>query len=368
MIMTIPVETHGGDIQRVAREYGIPASELLDFSANINPRGLPPGAVTRLAHESLDSALLMQYPDPEARELRQTLSKRLDVPLDAIVIGGGAGALIAAGIRALRPRRCLIPVPAFCEYERACVASGCAVDPFQLDARTGFTLDLEALSRLMGKNGHDLLIVNNPHNPSGAVTDRGAMLHLLDAVRTAEAGVLIDEAFIEYAPGAQITAEAARRPGVIAVRSFTKCYGCPALRVGYAVASPETAKQVAAQLPAWSVTTLALDAMIEALKDEAYARATLEENERERSRLSKALAKLGLHVFPSAANFLLLRLPENCSSSAQLREQLILRHRILVRNCDSFEGLETGHYIRVAVRREPENNRLVEAISESLRR
>ena len=368
MIMTTPAEMHGGNIQHVAKEYGIPPSALLDFSANINPRGLPPGAAKRLAHESSDSALLMQYPDPEAHELRQTLSKRLDVPINAIVIGAGAGALIAAGVRALRPQSCLIPVPAFCEYERACVASNCVVHPFTLDSRAGFTLDLEALSRLMRKNAHDLLVVNNPHNPSGAVTDRGAMLHLLDAARTAEAGVLIDEAFIEYAPGAEITAEAARRPGVIAVRSFTKYYGCPALRVGYAVASPETAKRVAAQLPAWSVTTLALDAMVEALKDEAYARATLEENERERSRLSKALAKLGLHVFPSAANFLLLRLPENCCSSAQLREQLIMEHRILVRNCDSFEGLETGHYIRVAVRREPENNRLMEAISESLRR
>jgi len=93
MIMTIPVEMHGGNIQHVAKEYGIPPSELLDFSANINPRGLPPGAAKRLAHESSDSALLMQYPDPEAHELRQTLSKRLDVPIDAIVIGAGAGAL-----------------------------------------------------------------------------------------------------------------------------------------------------------------------------------------------------------------------------------------------------------------------------------
>lgn len=362
--MTIPVETHGGDVQRVARKYGIPASELLDFSANINPRGLPAGAAKRLAHESSDSALLMQYPDLEAHELRQTLSKRLDVPMDAIVIGGGAGALIAAGVRALRPQSCLIPVPAFCEYERACTASGCAVHPFKLDARADFAFDPGALSRRMDQNAHDLLIVNNPHNPSGAVADHGAMLQLLDAARAAGAGVLIDEAFIEYARGAEITADAVERPCVIAVRSLTKFYGCPALRVGYAVASPETAKRVAAQLPAWPVTTLALNAMVEALEDAAYARATFEGNERERARLSRALGELGFHVFPSAANFLLLRLPEDCCSSAQLRERLILDHRILVRNCDSFDDLEMGRFIRVAVRSEGDNNRLVEAIIE----
>ena len=367
--MTTSAEMHGGNIHHVAKEYGIPPSELLDFSANVNPRGLPPGAAERLAHEASDPALLMQYPDPESLELRQALSRRLDIPIEAIVIGGGAAALIAAGVCAFRPRSCLIPVPAFCEYERTCVASGCSVRRIKLDARADFILDREVLSRILDQMGsHDLLIVNNPHNPSGAFNDSVAMRHLLDAARAAGAAVLIDEAFIEYAAGGEITVEAARRPGVIAVRSLTKFYGCPALRVGYAVASPETARRVAAQLPAWPVTTLALDAMIEALKDAAYARATVEENERERARLSQAFGEHGLHVFPSAANFLLLALPEDCCSSAQLRERLILRHRILVRNCDSFEGLETGHYIRVAVRREPENNRLVEAISESLRR
>lgn len=367
MIPTIPIQTHGGDIQRVAREYGLPPAEVLDFSANINPRGLPPEAAKRLAREASDPALLMKYPDPEARELREALSCRLDIPINAIVIGGGAGALIMAVIRALQPRHTLIPVPAFHEYAHACASTSCAVEYFRLVPKDAFAFDREALSRAVTDNAPDLLIINNPHNPSGSLTDSGTLRHLLGAASAAGADVLVDEAFIDYAPGAEITREAARRPGLIAVRSFTKFYGCPALRVGYAVASPDIAKRIAAQLPPWPVTTLALNAMVEALKDEAYARATLEENERERVKLSQALRHLGLHVFPSATNFLLLRLPENCSSSAELQERLIVRHRILIRNCDSFEGLEKGRYIRLAVRRERENNRLVEAMSKSLR-
>jgi threonine-phosphate decarboxylase len=365
-----PIEnySHGGDIESIARESGVPADRLLDFSANVNPMGLPARAAERLARDSRDPRLLSRYPSPEAPELRSVLSRQLGIPGGCIVIGAGADALIHATVRALNPRICFIPIPAFSEYERACRACGCMVRKIPL--RNDFTIDSQALE-LAGPG--DVVILNNPHNPSGACMSRDEMLDLIASVRSSGAMVLADEAFIDYAPGAAITCEAAKKSGVIAIRSLTKFFGCVGLRVGYAVAAPETARDVTTQLPAWPVTTLALNALSEALQDSDYIRESIERNQIARSNLSSALARLGCRVFPSAANFLLLRLPDGFKA-LEVRDRLIRKYAILVRECESFEsieregiereGIERGHYVRVAVRLEAENARLIEALGD----
>ena len=337
--------THGGDVERVAREAGIPVERLLDFSANVNPMGLPARAAERLAREARDPRIVSHYPNPEASELRCLLSRQLDVPGECIAIGAGADSLIHAAVRALRPRRCLVLMPAFSEYERACRTYGCEVITLPLAAEAG-----------------DLIVLNNPHNPTGACATRAEMLDRLDDARAKGCSVLADEAFIDYAPHAAITSEAATRSGVVAIRSLTKFFGCPGLRVGYAVAAPETTRSLTAQLPPWPVTTLALNALAEALRDEGYARETIERNRQARTRLSAALTRLGVHVFPSAANFLFLRLSDGFPA-LPIRDQLIREHAIVVRECDSFAGIERGRYLRVAVRQESENARLIEALA-----
>ena len=344
---------HGGDVGRVARENGIAADRILDFSANVNPRGLPARAAERLAREACDPRLLAQYPSPDAPELRDLLSRQLKVPGECIAIGAGADSLIHAAARALQPKRCLIPVPAFSEYERACRAYGCEV----------LTIPLSPDWPLAEPG--DLVVCNNPHNPTGACASRTEMLDRIETVRATGGSVLVDEAFIDYVPEAAITTEAAARDGVIAIRSLTKFFGCPGLRVGYAVAAPATVRRLAAQLPCWPVTILALNALAEALLDSDYAEETIEANRRARTQLSGALDKLGIQVFPSAANFLLLRLPSGCPALA-IRDRLIREHAILVRECDSFAGLAAGKYLRVAVRREIENARLVDAFARVL--
>lgn len=340
--------THGGDVDRVAREIGIPADRLLDFSANVNPMGLPARAAERLAREASNPRILSQYPDPEAHELRSLLSCRLDVPADSIVIGAGADSLIHATVYAFAPRRCVIPVPAFSEYARACRAYGCAIHTVPFNATVAF-------------NPGDLAIFNNPHNPTGACANRTEMLDRIANARESGAAVLVDEAFIDYSPADAITRDAATRTGVVAIRSLTKFFGCPGLRVGYAVASPETAASLARRVPAWPVTTLALNALAEALRDSEYVRETLERNQRDRTRLSEALTRLGIAVSLSAANFLFLRLPDRLPA-APVRDRLLRQHAILVRECDSFEGVEPGRYFRVAVRNESDNTRLIQAL------
>jgi len=345
--------THGGDIQRAARQGGVPAHDVLDFSANVNPVGLPHRARERLARDAANPLAWSRYPDPELSELRQAISRYAGVPPACIVIGAGADSLIHAAVRALAPRRCLIPVPAFSEYHRAVSAFGCC-----------------AIEIPLGSNAKafagDLLFLNNPHNPTGACVHRSDMLCRISIALASGAMVLVDEAFVDYAPDASVTSDCALADGVVCIRSLTKFFGCPGLRAGYAVAAAQTAASLQAQLPPWPVTTLAANALAEALADTAYIQETLGRNARARSRLESGLAALGIQTPPSAANFLLLRLPEDASGSV-VRDRLLGDHALLVRECNSFAGLEHDRYLRIAVRTEDENARLMEALEAVLK-
>ena len=347
---------HGGDVWQVAQEFGIPAKQLLDFSANINPRGLPQRARLRLERDAANSQLLSLYPDPEARCLRQALSAKFEIPSDSIVIGPGAEALLAPILRSSGAKRAVVPVPAFSEYRRVCEQQQITYAP----------IPREHLRERLQIGRGDVVILNNPHNPTGSMVEASEVLSILDQTRSAAATLLVDEAFIDYAPHASVVKTAAVEPGLVVLRSLTKLYGCPSLRVGYAVAPPETAQQIASLLPTWAVTQLALNALTEAVADREYAEQSLQENELARERLAVSIRALGIAVPPSAANYLLLELSASMPCASELRIRMIEKHHILIRNCDSYEGMEPGRFVRVAVRSAADNQRLLEAFAKEI--
>lgn len=356
---------HGGDVEAVAREYGVPLAELIDFSASINPLGPPRQMLERLQRDAADVSSLARYPDPEYTELRSALATWLNVPPACLVIANGSAAVFGAVVRSIRPDTCLLPAPAFSEQQQALVAAGCEIERFPLSAADGFRLDVPALCRTMAVQKPSLCVLTNPHNPSGALTTVAEMLTVVNAAAAADVRLLIDEAFIDFAASESLTS-LAPHDHVIVLRSLTKFFGMPALRVGYAVAAPEMAARIGAQLPAWPVTTLAAGAAVAALRDEAYARATLAAVAEERPRLRERLASLEIETYASAANFLLLRLPARAPNSTELRAQLIRQCRIVVRDCCSFDGMADGRFIRVAVRSRADNDRLVDALRVAL--
>jgi len=358
---------HGGDVDEVARVYGVSTDRLIDFSANINPMGPPKRALMRLARQAADRDVLTRYPDPDYTELRQTLAAALHVPAAGLTIANGSVALIGAIIRAVAPRMCLLPTPAFAEYPRALRANGCRVRRFPLETARGFDLDSDALIDVLTTQRPAMCILANPQNPSGALTRRPEMLRVLErAVRT-KTHLVVDEAFMDYAPAETLLADAARSEHLVVLRSLTKFYGMPALRVGYAVSTPRMAVRIAAQLPPWPVTTLAASAAAEAVQDQQYARRTLVSVADQRRWLTLALGKIGVTVYPSAANFLLVRLPASAPTSAHVRARLIADAGIIVRDCRSFDGLSSGRYLRIAVRQRGDNERVVRALGSMLK-
>src|SRR5439155_14170472 len=238
---------------------------------NINPRGLPPQAMQRLAGDACDLQLLSRYPDPSANRLRLALSEHLALPSEAIAVGSGAEALLAPILRCLRARRLMVPVPAFSEYRRVCAQQDIEYVPFPLERSESFRISVDNLCRRLEAEPCDVVLLNNPHNPSGALLEAHELRRIFCAARSSGATLVLDEAFVDYAPHATLAGDAALMPGLIVVRSLTKFYGCPALRVGYAVAHPDAVSRIRSSLPAWPVTQLALDALAEAVADREYA-------------------------------------------------------------------------------------------------
>lgn len=359
--LALPV--HGGDLDAIGRRYGIDPATLLDFSANLNPLGPPRALLDELSAAAIDVADLARYPDPDGRPLREALARHLTIDPETIVVGNGAAALFSAAFAALGTRRCVVPTPAFSEYAHAIRNAGATMHALALDRNADFALDPAALTAAIEDANADTSLITNPHNPTGALLEREAVLAISRRARTRAVAMIVDEAFVDYAPEASLVRDAATGDGsLVVVRSLTKFYAVPALRVGYAVTSPERAVRMRAALPSWPVTSLASRALACALDDADYARSTLATNERARARLFADLECIGLRPFRSAANFLFVELPTHAPRAPDLRRQLVLEAGIVVRDCSSYAGCETGSYVRVAVRSEADNERLIDAL------
>ena len=354
---------HGGDVDAIAARYGT-QGVWLDFSANINPLGPPRAVSEALRAGAEDSASLMRYPTASDRALQAALAQTLATSVERVVVGNGAAALIEAFIRTVQPQRCLVPQPAFSEYARAIAAQGATIVPFRLDPQADFALDAAALIATLQRERPDACILTNPHNPSGALTGRDVMQEILAAASAMGTAMLIDEAFVDYAPESSVAGWFTSER-VLVLRSLTKFYAIPALRVGYGVAAPVFARAISARVPSWPITSLAANAAIAALGEHEYASRTRASTTAQRDCLATELRSLGLRVFPSAANFLLVT---SFAPSSVLAESLARNHRIIVRDCGSYPTLERGGFIRLCVRSRADNAKLLLALAAELAR
>jgi len=360
MIEKLP--THGGQLCQIAERFGIPVSQLLDFSANINPEGPPPAVIPTLQASLEDPASLASYPDIEQTDIRGALACYAGVSPNSIVVANGFVPILDAALRALKTSHCLMPVPAFVEYRTALTRAQVKITPHLLAPASNFGYDIEAM--LAG--GHDAILLANPQNPSGVLCSSQILLQLVARAADKNIVVLLDEAFIDYVPSESLGPYVERFPNLIVFRSVTKFHGIPGLRIAYAVASSQLNKLVASELPPWPVTTLAAQAVIAALADGAYADRSRLVNRERRGLMQSRLNQLEIQSYNSAANFLLFRLPSGINSDL-FWQRMIVDHHIVLRNCRNYEGLGDGH-LRVAVRTEFQNEALLKAVRQNLRK
>jgi threonine-phosphate decarboxylase len=355
---------HGGQLRQIAARYGIPVEQFLDFSANINPAGPPSSVLTAIRNALENLSTLAKYPDLELIELKQTIAKYTGVEPENIAVANGFMPLLEAALRSLKIRRCLLPVPSFTEYRNALENSGVSVTPHHLSSDENFRYAPDTILNTLLKHSCDAILLANPQNPSAMICVADNMQRLIEMAAQQSITVLLDEAFIDYCPARSSTQWSIQQADVIVFRSVTKFFAIPGLRVAYAVSQPSHIYAMNRFVAPWPITSFASDAVCAALGDEAYIKESRLANDRRRLWLEQELVRLKIATYPSSANFLLLRFSAEVDVS-QLWEKMIVEEKIVLRSCANFEGLAPGH-LRVAVRSDLENNRLIRGLERVL--
>lgn len=357
---------HGGNIYAAARELGLPPAEVLDFSANINPLGLPPGLQEHLAAHLGE---IVHYPEPEAASLRQALAEHCRTSAEQLIVGNGAAELLYLLCQVQRPRRVLVTAPTFSEYEKAALAAGAAVHRLPLAAEQDFTLPWGEVPAALAEA--DLFFLCNPNNPTGTLLPRTQVLRLAREAAARRCFLVVDESFQDFLSCQQDWSilpnlAAGELPaGVAVLRSLTKFYAIPGLRLGFLHGPAPLIRSLEAVKDTWNVNCLAQRAGLWALGCREYQEASRAYVAEAKEQLYRQLAALpGVRPCHPSVNYLLLDMAATGLSSAQWRRRLRARG-ILVRDCANYAGLGDC-YIRVAVRRPEENSRLVAALAAEL--
>lgn len=336
---------HGGDIYTY--------EGMLDFSANINPLG-PGRAVIEAAHGAIDR--MTQYPDAGCRRLRAALAERLGLDGDFFIFGNGGAELIFTLVMAERPKKAVLLAPSFTEYRQALRAADCEIVLFGLKESEDFELKEEYLAYL--KEDVDMIFLCSPGNPVGNVISQKLLLRILRRCKEKGIRMVMDECFCEFLDSWEehtLQHKADEYPQLFILRAFTKMYGMPGLRLGYGICSDSRLiRRMEAMRQPWSVSVVAQDAGVAAVRDTAHPVRTREYVRREREWLTRQLEEIGVKYYTPAANYIFIR------SDIDLYEEL-KKCGILIRDCSNYDGLDKGYY-RFAVRKRQENERLVKEL------
>ncbi len=341
---------HGGDV------YARPVK--LDFSANINPLGTPPAVVEAVERGTRE---LFRYPDPYCRALVGAIAAFEGVPEEQILCGSGAAELIFSFCAALRPKKALIPVPTFSEYETALWAAGCAVQRYMLSPREGFALTADFLSALETSDAEAVFLCN-PNNPTGLTAEPALLEDIARICREKGVRLFVDECFLDLTQGGgalSLKKALGDNRQILLLKAFTKSYGMAGLRLGYCLCADQALLGAMSRtVQPWNVSLPAQLAGTAALGEQDFlnrARAIIES---QRPRLLEQLRGLGLQPIPSRANYILFRSPR------ELYEPLMERG-IQIRRCANYPGLGPEWY-RIAVKLPEENIQLLNAMEEIL--
>jgi len=393
---------HGGNIWQRAQETGISPRKILDFSANINPLG-PPDSLRIYINGQIEN--LVHYPDPACLELSKAIAGRFNINLQQVVCGNGSSELLYAIPRALKADRVALPAPCYVDYARAAQAAGIETDymlPADVSSPSftrkpcgpacnavhstagrlphgrmaslasegfakmprglpqGASLEI-SFKRLESElRGNEIVFIGQPNNPTGLLFDKAVFINLAAARR--DTFFVVDEAFADFVEDYRSVIHH-NLPNVLVLRSMTKFYAIPGLRLGALLGPTDIIAQIGKTLPFWSVNHLAQATGAAFLADEDYAVRTRQFVKERRQELYRQLnAFPELFVYPGTANYLLVRIDHNQPDALTLQKKL-LRKGIVIRVCDNFVGLDK-RFFRVAVRKQEENERLCDAIAE----
>jgi len=348
------LEVHGGNLRQARERYG--ERVVLDFSANINALGM---ADTVRAAIISDIEDIIHYPDSEAKALKQAVAQYYDVPVEQLVVGNGATELIYLLMQQLRPRKILLPAPTFSEYERAARSINGQILYFPLKQEEGFQINVQEMIKAI--EDVEICFLCNPNNPVGTMLDRNTLEKIIQAAADRHVWIVIDESFIDFLPDAAAytcSKLVSKYDKLIVLHSLTKFFALPGLRLGFGIMPETLAKSLDLSKDPWNVNSLAQAAGVAGLKDVMYIQKSIKLLQEEQRFMYTALNRInGLTAYKPTANFIFLRI-EHPTYDARNLANATAHQGILIRDCSSYQGLDTG-YVRVAIKRREDNLKLL---------
>lgn len=351
--------------EEIAARYGVDPDRIVRFDLNTSPA--PPELAARLLARGRFETPLSEYPPSDYARLVAAAAARYGVERDELLVGAGADEVLDLVAKAfLAPgSSAVIPAPSYAMYRVLTEQRGAtAVAVPRRPADESWAMDVEATRN--AARSAALVWLCSPNNPTALPEPAGAIERLLsDLAEDAAADgreapvVVLDEAYAEFVDRSLAGLRHAY-PRLIVVRTASKAYALAGLRVGFAIARPETIARIAPYRPPGSVSTVSVTVVTEALLDDGILAANLARVERERGRLAEGLRAAGWDVGPSVTNFLLAGLgsPERAAATAEA----LLRRGLVPRTFGA--GHVLADHLRVTVRDRDENDRLIEAARE----
>ena len=347
---------HGGNIDELSRSFNLDKDRLIDFSANINPLGINEN-VKEVIIKSLNE--VERYPDITYFQLKSAISKFEGVENKDIVLGNGAAEVIFNLVRAIKPKKVLIPAPTFGEYEEAVLSVGSEIKDFYLQEDKNWIIDEEINNYI--NDDIDMVFICNPNNPTGTLTSKDVLINTIKKASLTNTIVVIDESFLDFIREVEeysVINLINEFSNVFIIKSMTKLFAIPGIRIGYGICkNKELLKKIEEISVPWNINILAEKAAICSLKEEEYIDKTISYIKEEKEYLFKELNKLkDIKVFKPSVNFIMFKLEKEMDLKLEL-----MKRNIIIRSCNNYKGLNDNYY-RVAVRKREENKKLIQAL------
>jgi histidinol-phosphate/aromatic aminotransferase/cobyric acid decarboxylase-like protein len=352
-------EAHSASYFALARSMG-DGTSIVDFCIPCNPYFPTQEMFGRL---SADLQNILKYYPSDSSQITKKLASVLGLHPQTVAMANGSTELITWIDHLLITQSIAIPIPTFGRWTDQPLETGKRVDMFLLQERDNFTLDLDEYIRFIRARGSRVAVLCNPNNPDGNYVPRRDVLRFIDALDDLDL-VVVDESFVDFVDAERypsIGPDAAIRPNVVVLKSLGKNFGLHGIRFGYLVANPALAAKVGKALPKWNLNSLA-EAVVYMIKDhEADYLESLRLLSRDRRRMADTLARVpGLTIFPSQANFVLVKLPAGWSG-VELRDYMISQYGVYIRECGNKLGM-SSQYVRLVVRPQEDVARLVDGM------
>ena len=351
---------HGADIYSTAKKFNIDEDKILDFSSNINPLGIPK-SIKKAYLKSLE--VCHRYPDSKLRKLSQKIGDYEKVSKDWIFISNGASEGIYRTVLSLKPKKALLTAPSFGEYEESLEILDTNISYYYLKEDNNFDLNEDFLNLI--NNDIDILFICNPNNPTGRITKKGLIQSIIEKSYNCGTYVVIDESFLDFLPNKtnlSIVDFIKSYPNLIVLKSFTKIYSIPGIRLGYCICSNiDLIKSIKKNGPPWNISAAAETCGIAALMEDRYISKSISYIRSQRKYLVKELRNLGFKVYKSEVNYILFKIDKNINL-----KELLEKNHILIRSCSNYKGLNKDFY-RIAVKNKEDNDILIDKLKEIIK-